>query len=140
MFIFGEHAFFKVFMKSVFSIALRTSMLMVLFLSGCSANQKFHNTTDFAVKDIDTYSSTEIANFNAHFLGDVTTAYCENSSNPDRLIDIPSLSSMTNSLKLQVSKLGGNVIVMKQCGIINYLSCAVYLECNGEAYAIDRGL
>ncbi|MEO3682965.1 MULTISPECIES: hypothetical protein [Shewanella] len=132
-------------MKHLTFAVSSAALLMVMLLSGCSNLSLRTNAGTIAlgnakIAEIDTYTSGEISRFKAKFLGDVTTSYCEVSSDPDKLDDLPSLSSMTKSLKLQVKQRGGNAIVMKQCGKVNYPSCAVYLECNGEAYVIDRGI
>jgi hypothetical protein len=131
-------------MKLVIFTVSSAAILIAVLMSGCSnlslrTNAGTIALGDAKIRDVDTYSSAEMARFKAQFLGDVTTSYCEISSNPEKLDDLPSLYSMTKSLRLQVTQRGGNAIVMKQCGKVNYLSCAVYLECNGEAYVIDRG-
>tara|TARA_R110000850_G_scaffold146877_14_gene269070 strand:+ start:203 stop:661 length:459 start_codon:yes stop_codon:yes gene_type:complete len=141
-----EHAFLKgFFMKYVVFTVSVAAILSMVFVSGCSNLSLRTNAGTIAlgnatIAGVDTYTSAEMSRFKAQFLGDVTTSYCENSSDPEKLDDLPSLSSMTKSLELQVTQRGGNAIVLKQCGKVNYSSCAVYLECNGEAYVIDRGL
>ena len=142
---FGAHAFLKgIFIKHTFFAASISALLSGLLLSGCSNLSLRTNAGEIAignatVKDVNTYTLSEMSNFRARFLGDVTTSYCETSLNPDTLNDIPSLSSLIKSLKLQVAQRGGNAIVMKQCGKVSYPVCSVYLECTGEAYVIDRG-
>ncbi|WP_351079178.1 hypothetical protein [Shewanella sp. CAL98-MNA-CIBAN-0140] len=131
-------------MRQIVFTVSSAAMLIAVLVSGCSNLSLRTNAGTLAlgnatIAGVDTYTSTEISRFKAQFLGDVTTSYCEISSNPEKLDDLPSTSSMIKSLKLQVTQRGGNAIVLKQCGKVNYPSCAVYLECNGEAYVIDRG-
>ncbi|MEH6465188.1 MAG: hypothetical protein V7771_14930 [Shewanella psychromarinicola] len=131
-------------MRQIVFTVSSAAMLIAVLVSGCSNLSLRTNAGTLAlgnatIAGVDTYTSTGISRFKAQFLGDVTTSYCEISSNPEKLDDLPSTSSMIKSLKLQVTQRGGNAIVLKQCGKVNYPSCAVYLECNGEAYVIDRG-
>ncbi|WP_418358080.1 MULTISPECIES: hypothetical protein [Shewanella] len=131
-------------MKSRFFTLSSVFVLLVTFVSACSSSRFQNNADDIALAHaaadkVKVYTSAEIIEFKAQFLGDVSTSYCENSSNPAKFDELPSLTSMTDSLKLQVYERGGNAIVMKQCGIVNYPSCVVYFECNGDAYAIDSG-
>ncbi|WP_445775865.1 hypothetical protein [Shewanella sp.] len=131
-------------MNKAFLATLGATVLAVLFIAGCSNLGFRTNAGDIALGNakagnVDTYTAAEMSRFKARFLGEVTTYYCENSLDPAKLDNLPSLSSMARSLKLQVSERGGNAIVMKQCGRLVDPSCTAYLECNGEAYAIDRG-
>ncbi|MGI2260424.1 hypothetical protein [Shewanella sp. GXUN23E] len=43
---------------------------------------------------------------------------------------------MKDALKLQTRKLGGNALVIKQCGKGNYRGCSIYTECIGLAYQL----
>jgi len=131
-------------MKKAFFATLGATAFAALLISGCSNIGVRTNAGDIAIGNVkagnvDTYTSAEMSRFKARFLGEVTTYYCENSLNPAKLDNLPSLSSMAKSLKVQVSQRGGNAIVMKQCGRLVDPSCSAYLECNGEAYSIDRG-
>ncbi|MGB6136820.1 MAG: hypothetical protein WBG74_09590 [Shewanella sp.] len=130
-------------MNKVFFTALGTSVLAILLVSGCANLSIKTNAGEVAldsvkVGKVDTYTLEELSRLRAQFIGDVTTSYCENSLDPAKLDYLPSLSSMEKTLKLQVLQRGGNGIVVKQCGRVADLSCNVYIECNGEAYSVNR--
>jgi hypothetical protein len=96
-------------------------MLIAVLVSGCANLSLRTNAGTIAlgnatIAGVDTYTSTEISRFKVQCLGDVTTSYCEISSDPEKLDGLPSLSSMTKSLKLQVTQRGGNGIVLKPFG------------------------
>ncbi|MCL2914581.1 hypothetical protein L2725_12465 [Shewanella corallii] len=114
-----------------------------LILSGCggvrfSSNLGEYGQARIQSSVVDIYQQSEVFEHNYVALGMVDTAYCGDERDIHEGRPAPTVSAMKDTLRLQTRKLGGNALVIKECGSKTYAGCTVYRECVGLAYEIKE--
>ncbi|WP_144212618.1 hypothetical protein [Shewanella donghaensis] len=115
-------------------------ILSVSVLFGCN-NMSFKTNVseaaDYRYKSttVDIYEPSEVYRHDNVPLGEVVASYCRDSYKPD-LTDRASLFDLKKNLKVQTAEIGGNALVITQCGEGSLIGCSVYQECRGLAYEI----
>ncbi|GIU37593.1 hypothetical protein L2719_20250 [Shewanella schlegeliana] len=117
-------------------------IFLTLALIGMTACQgvRFNTnlTPEFAVDKYQTsqvveYTAEEVYNHDSQMIGEVSAVYCQRINTP-----APIYSSIIETLKYKVQKIGGNGIVVMECSKDNpYAACIAHLECRALAYEVN---